>query len=354
VRTQSWTAIGAVAAAVCLMAAAPPVAGGNGTGGVAIVAGQAVTEQELSAAVGNKLLRVKTEEFNIRRASLDEIIANRVLRAEAARRNIPVDELLRIEVESKVTIPSPADLESFYEGTKERFAGVGKDEAIKQIGDGMRRQQAAKKRNAFVQSLRAAAGVSVFLEPPRVDVKPEGPVRGNPAAPVTIVEFSDFECTFCSRAVETLHKVRGAYGDKVRIVYRDFPLPGHRGAAKAAEAAHCAEEQGKFWEMHDRLFAKSGAQQTETELRKAGADVGLDDAALSRCLASGKYAPAWKSSQEEGTRVGVSFTPTFFINGRMIAGAAPYEIFAAVVDEEIDRAGARGVAAGTAAAAAHR
>jgi len=170
-------------------------------------------------------------------------------------------------------------------------------------------------------------------------VKAEGPARGSAAAPITIVEFSDFECPFCSRAEETLRKVRDVYGDRVRLVFRDYPLPSHRGAPKAAEAAHCADEQGKFWEMHDRLFSKNGAQQTETELRKAAADVGLDEVAFSRCFASGKYASIWKSSQEEGARAGVGSTPTFFLNGRMIIGAASFEMFATVIDEELERAG---------------
>jgi protein-disulfide isomerase len=339
-KTHLW--LTACAAAVTFLVVTTPAAAAEkkaSAGNVAVVAGQPVTAEELNAAVGNRLMRVRTEEYNIRRGSLEEIVAARLLRDEAARRKITIEELLRTEVEAKVTVPSPDDLESFYEGVKERFPGASRDEALQQIADGMRRQQASRKKAELVQRLRAAAHVSVLLDPPRSDVKAEGPVRGSATAPITIVEFSDFECPFCSRAEETLRKVRDVYGDRVRLVFRDYPLPSHRGSPKAAEAAHCADEQGKFWEMHDRLFSKNGVQQTETELRKAAADVGLDEVAFSRCFASGKYASTWKSSQEEGLRAGVGSTPTFFLNGRMIIGAAPFESFATVIDEELEHAG---------------
>ncbi len=339
--TRNWMT-GAAAGVACLLATTPAIAGDKKpvpARDVAVVAGEAVTEDELNAAIGNKLMRVKTEEYNARRASLEEIIANRLLRNEAAKRHGTVDELLNAEVDAKVSVPAAADLESFYDGVKERFPGVSKDEALKSIADGMRRQQFAKKKTEFVQKLRRASGVKVFLEPPRVEVKAEGPSRGSASAPVTIVEFSDFECPFCSHSVDTIHKLRETYGDKVRVVFRDFPLASHRGAPRAAEAARCADEQEKFWEMHDRLFAKGGSVGPDAELRKAATEAGLNVEAFNACLASGKYTGAWKASQEDGFRAGVMSTPTFFVNGRMIIGAVAYEMFVTVIDEELERSG---------------
>jgi protein-disulfide isomerase len=336
-KAPAWITCGiaAVACVTALNAAGP--AKKPQAAAVATVSGEAITEDELNALTASRLMRVRTEEYSIRRGSLDEIIAERLLRNEAARRHVTVDELLKAEVESKVTIPAPADLETFYDGVKERFSGMPKEDALKQIVEGMRRQQTAKKKSELVHALRAASRVKVLIDPPRAVVRAEGPSTGAASAPVTIVEFSDFECPFCSRAAETLRKVRQTYGDKVHLVFRDFPLPSHRGAVKAAEAAHCAGEQGKFWEMHDRLYAKGGPQ-PEAELHKAAADVGLNREVFDTCLASGKFAASLKTSQEEGSRAGVTSTPTFFVNGRMLVGAAPFDAFSAVIDEELERA----------------
>ncbi|HKA00890.1 MAG TPA: DsbA family protein, partial [Candidatus Solibacter sp.] len=186
----------------------------------------------------------------------------------------------------------------------------------------------------LTDDLRKAAGVRIYLQPPRAEVKAEGPSIGNPNAPVTIVEFSDFECPFCGRAVETVHKIQTAYGDKVRIVFRDFPLVMHRTAKRAAEASHCAEEQGKFWEMHDKLFSKGGPI-TDADLYRFAQQIKLDHDAFDTCLQSGKFRESWKPSQDEGMRVGVQSTPTFFINGRLIVGAASFELFSKVIDDEL-------------------
>jgi len=325
-RTTFVFCVAVVASASALLA--------DGNRAVAVVAGAPVSQEELDRAVGAKLLRAQTDEYNIRRAALEEIIADRLLAAEAAKRHVTVDDLLKSEVEAKVTIPSFSEIEPFYEATKERFGAAPKEEAMQQIAETMRRQKIAQRKADVVRSLRSAAGVRVLIEPPRARIAADGPALGNGAAPVTIVEFSDFECPFCSRAASTLHRIAQAYGDRVRVVYRDFPLASHRMASRAAEAAHCADEQGKFWEMHDRLFSKGGAL-SEADLRKFAGEAGLDAPKFEACVQSGKYTAAWKASQEEGLRVGVGSTPTFFINGRMVAGAAPYEAFAKLIDEEL-------------------
>jgi protein-disulfide isomerase len=270
----------------------------------------------------------------LRRAALDELIATRLLDAEAARRHLTSDELFKAEVEDKIVQPDTAEIDPVYEGVADRYPGLTKAQALDQIADGMRHQRLLARRNEFIKQLRTAAGVRVNLEPPRVTVKADGPSRGAANAAVTIVEFSDFECPYCAHAVETLQQVEKAYGDKVRIVFRDYPLFSHRTAKRAAEAAHCAEEQGKFWEMHDRLFAKGGPV-TDADLYRMAGQAQLDHDKFDACLVSGKYKDAWKASQDEGVRVGVTSTPSFFINGRLIVGAAGFDAFAKVIDEEI-------------------
>src|SRR5215212_1867698 len=218
-----------------------------------------VSAEELDRAVGNRLMRIRTEEYNVRRAALEELISERLVAAEAERRGITPAELLKAEVDGKVPVPSAAEVEPFYEGTKERYGNLPKDEAIQMIVDGMRRQKASTRLMEFHRQLREAAKVQMTLDVPRIELKADGPTRGKAAAPVTIVMFSDFECTYCGRAVATIKQLESRYPNEVKVVYRDFPLPSHRGAPRAAEAAYCAGDQGKYWEMNERIFSKAGA-----------------------------------------------------------------------------------------------
>jgi len=301
---------------------------------VATIGNAAISMGELDTAIGARLIRLRTDEYNIRRAVLDDLIATKLIDAEAARRHVTADELLKTEIEDKIVSPDTAEIEPVYDGVADRYPGMTKEQVLADIAAGMRRQRIAARRAQYLKELRAASGVKVNLEPPRVAVSAEGPSRGGADAPVTIVEFSDFECPFCGHAVETLQQIEKSYGDKVRIVFRDYPLFTHRTAKRAAEAAHCADELGKFWEMHDRLFSKGGPL-TDGDLYRFASQAGLDRVKFDACLSSGKYKDAWKPSQDEGNRVGVSSTPSFFINGRMIVGAMGFDAFSKIIDEEL-------------------
>jgi protein-disulfide isomerase len=296
-----------------------------------------VSNEDLDRAVGARLTRILTDQYNLRRGVLEEVIAGKLLDAEAARRKITVDELLAREVDAKIAEPQLADIEPVYEGVASRFTGMTKEQALAEIAGSMRQSRLNARRAELIKELREAAGVRIHLQPPRVDVKAEGPSRGSAAAPVTIVVFSDFECPFCGRAVETLNKIEDTYGDKVRLVFRDYPLPMHRTAKRAAEAAHCANEQGKFWPMHDQLFTKGGAI-TDPDIQRFATQAGLELPAFEQCLTSGKFKEAWKPSMDEGTRVGVQSTPTFFINGRLIVGAGSFETFSRIIEDELTNA----------------
>jgi len=334
IRTQCIRAL--VAVATALLSVAPMLLAADD--GVATIGKEKISQEELDRAVGNRLMRIRTEEYGIRRSALNDLIAERLLKKEADRRHITVEELLKSEVGGKIAVPDPAEVEPFYEGTKEKFGNVSKDEAIAQIIEGMRRQRIAARTAEYVKSLREAAGVRILLEPPRAKVQLAGPSRGSSSAPVTIIEFSDFECPYCSRASSTIQQVEQKYGDKVRRVFLDYPLAIHRSAPRAAEAAHCADEQGKFWELHDGLFSKKPGPVADADIRKYATEAGLDMQKFSACLDSGKYGQTWKEGQAEGARLGVASTPTFFVNGRMIVGAAPLERFTEVIEDELTRA----------------
>ncbi len=317
-----------------LLVGALSLSAAEGVRPVATIGNAAISMGELDAAIGARVIRLRTDEYNVRRAVLDDLIAAKLIDAEAARRHVTSDQLIKTEVEARIVVPDIAEIEPVYDGVADRYPGMTKEQALADIAAGMRRQRVAARRAQFVKELRAAAGVKVNLEPPRVAVNAEGPSRGVANAPVTIVEFSDFECPFCGHAVETLQQIEKTYGDKVRIVFRDYRLVSHRTAKRAAEAAHCADELGKFWEMHDRLFSKGGPM-TDADLYRFASQAGIDRQKFDACLTSGKYKEAWKPSQDEGNRLGVTSTPSFFVNGRLIVGALAFDAFSKIIDEEL-------------------
>jgi protein-disulfide isomerase len=254
------------------------------------------------------------------------------------------DALHKAEVEDKAVV-SDADARAFYAANKARFGAASEADALQQIRDGLGQQRQNERRAAFARELKAKYEVKILLEPYRVPVEAgDAPSRGNPKAPVTIVEFSDFQCPYCVRARPAVKRVRDEYGDKVRFVFRHFPLDFHAQAEKSGEAAACAGEQGKFWEMHDLLWENTSKLQV-ADLKAHAATLGLDGAAFGACLDSGRYAPLVEADVEAGRGYGVSGTPAFFVNGRPLVGAQPFEAFAQVVDDELARAAAAGPAA---------
>ncbi len=160
------------------------------------------------------------------------------------------------------------------------------------------------------------------------------PAKGSKNAKVVIVEFSDFECPFCARVNPALKQIEQEYGSKIAIYFRNFPLPFHGNAQKAAEAAQCANEQGKFWEMHDILFDNQQALDVAS-LKGYARNLGLDTAKFNDCLDSGKTASIVQNDLAAGRVYGVSGTPTFFINGKALVGAQPYSAFKQAIDAEL-------------------
>jgi protein-disulfide isomerase len=177
----------------------------------------------------------------------------------------------------------------------------------------------------------------VTLSPPREEVSANGrPARGPSDAVVEIIEFSDFQCPFCLRSQPTISQILERYGSSVRLVYRHFPLPNHAQAWPAAEASMCAADQNKFWEYHDRLFANQDKLSVEG-LKQHAADLGLNAATFNACLDSRKYEAEVQKDVAAGQELGITGTPAFFINGRLLGGAQPFPVFEQIIDEELKR-----------------
>jgi len=331
------TITSAFAVAVAVGSAQTEQTRGPADGVVAVIGHTQISAAQLEETIGSQLAALRSQEYNLKRQALETLIGPALLSSEAAARGLSVEELLRIEVERKAAPVTEAEVKAIYEGTRERYEGRAEVDAMMLIQQTLQRQRIDERRLAFVKELRARAGVRVLLEPPRVAVDPgNAPSKGPTGAPVTIIEFSDFQCPYCRQANVTLQKLEERYRDKVRIVFRDFPLAMHKQAPKAAEAAACAHEQGKFWEMHDRLFANQANLQV-SDLKRYASEAGLDTHQFDQCLDSGKYTVTWQEGMKQGSRYGISATPTFFINGRMLVGAKPYESFAEMIDDELNR-----------------
>jgi protein-disulfide isomerase len=307
--------------------AANPAPGASGSEVVARVDGVAITGQELDERVGKRLARLRQEEYEARRQALEEMIGERLLEKEARARGISKEDLLRDELEHQVQEPDPKVMEQLYEQHKARFGAKTKAEVLGEIRRALRDRQRAERQAAFQATLRQKARVEVALRAPRAElaIPASAPTLGPDGAPVTIVEFTDYQCPFCHRAQATIDQIMNTYPGKVQLVHRDFPLEGHPQAFPAARASRCAGEQGKFWDYHRSLMGSAGLK--------------LDSAAFATCLASSRYDAAIRESTEAGLQAGVDSTPAYFINGRMVIGARPFEAFKDVIDAELGKSG---------------
>ena len=304
-------------------------------GVMAVVGGSEITEEEVVESVAGELLRVNRERYEILERGLESLVGTRLLELEAEAKGISVDELQAEAVESKVEPPSQEQIDAFYEARKGQIRQP-KEAVEERITQFLTQQQQQTALTELIAELKVKYGFESHLEPLRIPVEVAGfPARGPENAPVTIVEFSDFECPYCSRVIPTLEQVVETYGDQVRLVFRQFPLNNiHSNAQKAAEASLCANDQGKFWEMHDLMFKEQRSLEQE-QLKEKAARLELDVEAFNECLDSSKYAEAVMNDLEAGGQVGVSGTPALFINGRFLSGAQPYEALATVIDAEL-------------------
>lgn len=204
----------------------------------------------------------------------------------------------------------------------------------------LEREKKAKAIDMWVASKTKNNPVEVYLKKPSrpvADVKVGNAASfGDANAKVTIVEFSDFQCPYCSKAAKTLGEIKKKYGKKVRVAFKNYPLPFHSHAKIAAQAGLCANEQSsdKFWKMHDAMFADQ-TKLMESGLIETSKKIGLDQKKFETCLKSGKYAKQVEAEMKEGQDVGVKSTPTFFVNGMLVSGAQPLSVFSEIIDEEL-------------------
>ncbi len=303
--------------------------------------GTPLTLEDVDPEVRAELIDLENEleqrRMHLRWVGFENAVTDRLLEQEAKKRGQSVDEML--EAVAVAVDVSEDDVRRVFEENKDAIP-VPFGEAKEMIQAQMESSERERAVRAFSEELRQGAKIdyrAVVPDLPRYEIDTsDQPSLGNARATVTIVEFSDFECPYCGRAREVLAELRKSYGDQVRIVYRDFPLRQHPNARPAAEAAHCAMEQGKFWEYHDALFDHSSELEPESFERFAK-ELELDMNGFGTCLESKRPAAAIAADEAAAQRLGVEGTPAIFINGVKLIGLLPMPIMKSIIDHELGR-----------------
>lgn len=306
---------------------------------VAEIDGKPVTMADLEEMLAPQLAQIDRQRQQLLEQGLERLVQQKLIEAEATARGVTPDALVETEVTSKVGEISDAEIGQWYEANKGRVGNRPLEQLAPQIRSFLTQQRSAGALESFVGTLRGKYKTRILMDVARVEVGEGGsPAKGPVGAPVTIVEFSDFECPFCGRVNPAIDEAIETYGDQLRVVFRQFPLNIHPRAPKAAEAALCANEQGKFWEMHDAMFADQRKLEI-ADLKAKASSLGLDQAKFDECLDGGKMAAKVAADMADGQKAGVTGTPALFINGRVISGAVPFADLAKVIDDELMRKG---------------
>lgn len=319
---------------------------------VAEIAGQSVSFGDLMDSAQNplsqqqavyRLRRLQLDE-DYRRAQqqtleeeLDKLVDRRVLQLEAQARKMTTLQLV-----SEVKTPAVTDQEvrELYEARK--VEGVPEfPQVAAELREGLKRQKSEAALADFYGKLRKKYHADLVLEPLRAPVAAEGPGRGAEHPLVTIVEFADFQCPFCRRIEPSLQALLTRYPSQLRVVFRYYPITDiHPEALHAAQAAVCADRQGKFWPMHDAIFADT-APLSPTSLRALAQKVGVDSEKFERCVHGSEMNDAISADVRAGDELSVHATPTLFINGRFVEGGVPEDRIVAVIEDELQRTRAR-------------
>lgn len=316
----------------------PDDSGSSSEATVIEIDGIKFTLADLEQKQPTALFQARNAFYEAERKALEEFADSYVLEKQAQKEHLTLTQLLDLHV-NKATGPDPSDdaLRVYYEGleTNETFEAVrGK------ILDHIREKRISRAKKAYVQNLRDQVKVTILLTPPRMMLSlTDSPTRGAAVgAPVTLIEFADYECAYCQQAESDLLKLEAEFKGKMIFAFKDLPLPMHAHAEKAAEAAQCAGLQGKYWEFHDALFESK--ELDLSQLKTRARQLGLDSTAFDECLDSGQRAKAIQQTIEDAQRLGLNGTPSFFLNGHFISGTMKYEQFRQMIEDELKHASA--------------
>ncbi|MBW2244034.1 MAG: thioredoxin domain-containing protein [Deltaproteobacteria bacterium] len=329
----------------CARMSTPAVSGEPGdTTAAARIDGSEITVAEVDAWIKDELFRQASQDgdtgklHELRSQAVDNMISERLIEREAKLRGVDTDQLMQDEA-SKRTGVTEAEVLEFWERNKASMGEVDFETAASTIRQHLERRKAPQAAQKFIAELRKDANVEVLIEVPRIDVVATGASLGPDDAPITIIEFSDYQCPFCRRAEPIIEQVLERYPDKVRFVFQHFPLDSiHPRARAASEAALCAGEQDKFWPYHAVLFGEDASLEV-AGLEAAAETAELDLPSFRTCVEERRHQAVVDADITAGRAAGVTGTPAFFVNGIGLKGAQPVEEFAKIIEAELARAG---------------
>lgn len=303
---------------------------------IATIAGQPLTAGPVLEKLKPAIYKLQSDTYELEKADMDRIIFDLLVLAEANRRDVPPEVLKRTEITEKLRRPSDADVAKFYaENSKEIRGDLSK--VHNQLAEFLENREQGRLERELNDKLRKGADVRILLQEPQAPRQmisvDDDPSRGDSNAPVTVVEFTDFQCPACAAMHPILEEVLKSYGNKVRFVVRDFPLPIHANARKAAEAANAAHQQGKFFEYAALLFKRQDSLDISS-LKKYATEVGLDRAKFDAALDKGTFAAEVQHDLIDAEAYGVESTPTIFING-VVLGTLTSEALRTAIDRAL-------------------
>ena len=304
---------------------------------IATLNGQPITDEDVRKTVGAKLAQAEMDLYDVREQGVKQIVENKLLEQEAQRQAISRDDLVKKEITDKVVV-SDKEIGKFFNENKDNMQGKKLDEVKENIRSYLFRQEHQKYYGKLVDGLKKKSDFAMLIKAPKLEID-EGEnaaALGPKDAPVKVVEFTDYQCPFCSRSRPTVNQILDTYKGKVRYVLKDFPLSFHKDSLKAHESAYCAGDQGKYWEMNKKIWANQKAIGAD-DLKKYAQELKLDKKKFDDCLDSDKYGDKVRKNQQQGESVGVNGTPAFFINGRLLSGARPFDNFKEIIDAELSR-----------------
>jgi protein-disulfide isomerase len=313
---------------------------------VATIGDEKITREDLLDRIGANLDAIENQYRRNKDKAIEDgiqkILKEKVIDAEAAKQGKTTDQLVEAEAGGAVE-PTDAEVSDWYTRNKLRVGERTLEQVRPQIVQLLKAQKLKAAKDKLEQRLNDESKVTVLYQPYRLAFNNEGaPTLGKQGAPVTVVEFSDFQCPFCYQFAPTLKKVEQDFGSQVQVVYRQFPLVTiHPFAFKAAEASLCAQDQGKFWEMHDAMFSDQ-QKLAVADLKSTARRLGMDEKKFNACMDTGKFTEKVQNDMIEGSKLGITGTPAVFINGVFLeGGAVPYETVSAAIKTELDRAGGK-------------
>ncbi len=301
---------------------------------VAEVNGAPITCEDLMDYAGPQIVEARVEAANQLQNAIDSMILERLLEAESDAQGLAPEDLVKREVTSQVDPPTDAEVEAFYAENAAQMPGPIQD-VRPQIEQYLLQEKQGPYFRRYVAELEKEAKVQRRTPMLRIPVEAgDSPRWGKAEAPVQIIEFSDFQCPACQSAAPVVDGLKARFAGRISVIFRHYPLPFHTEAARAAQASECANEQEKFWEYHDRLFAETKAW-TDADFVAIAAGLELDRDAFSACLESGRHEKTISEDETAAQRAGVGGTPAFFVNGLPVFGVPPEDVFAELIEREL-------------------